>query len=243
MADRQDKVNFVIDSIMRHIKSNNLQPGDRLPSERTLAQMFSVGRPVVREAVGVLHVLNIIEVRKQGGIFVALPYGNSRFDYFRLYMQSGQISLSEVYDVRMILEVECIALAAENITDEQLDQLEDILSNVSIDDAEGFARADNTLHQLIYASTGNRALHLIMQTISTWTMASRNFSNIYEEVRKIVHADHKEIYLALKSRDVERCRNSMRQHILHLEQIDYIGDTIIKTELSKLLDNCECAAD
>lgn len=151
-AERQIKADKVVDLILKYIKDNNLQAGSRLPSERVLVEMFSVGRPAIREATRILSILGIIEIRQQGGMFVADPERRSRLDYFRLYMQSGQISLTEVLETRLILEVECIALAAEHITDEQLDRIGKIISNVSIDDVEGFAEADSTLHSVIYAS-------------------------------------------------------------------------------------------
>ena len=233
-AERQIKADKVVDLILKYIKDNNLQAGSRLPSERVLVEMFSVGRPAIREATRILSILGIIEIRQQGGMFVADPERRSRLDYFRLYMQSGQISLTEVLETRLILEVECIALAAEHITDEQLDRIGKIISNVSIDDVEGFAEADSTLHSVIYASTGNRALQLLMQTISMWTVISRGFSNSFEEVRQIVHSDHRNIYHALRARDVEKCRESMRQHIQHLSQIHHISDVVMKEELAKL---------
>lgn len=228
------KADMIVDLILKYIKDNDLKPGDRLPSERAMAELFGVNRATLREAARILSVVNIIEIRQQGGMFVSKLGSNSRFDYFKLCMQSGQISMAEIFETRLIMEVECIALAAVNITDEQLDALEETISSVSIYDPEGFAKADETLHSIIYASTGNRALQLLMQTVSMWTVVSRRFSNSYEDVRRIVHADHEAIYLALRNHDVDKCRDCMRQHILHLKKIQDIQDTMLKAEFAKL---------
>ena len=186
--------------------------------------------------------MNVIEIRQQGGMFVTQLDGQSDLDFFQLYMKSGQISLTEVTEARLILEVACVALAATHITEEELDKIERLLRDVSIDDAEGFAEADRDLHRAIYASTGNRALQLLMQTVSMWTVVSRNFSNAFREVREIVHMDHLRICAALRARDVERSRECMRQHILHIDHIQTISDSIVKAELSKMLDTARVDA-
>ena len=106
--------------------------------------------------------------------------------------------------------------------------------SVSIDDPDGFAEADSALHRIIYSASGNRALRLLMQTVSMWTAVSRSFSNTFREVRALSHADHQNIYLALCEHDVEKSKASMRQHLLHINSINDIGNTIMKAELSKL---------
>ena len=228
-AEKQHKAEKTIDLILRYIKENNLHPGDRLPSERAFSEMFSVGRPVVREAARVLSMLNIIEIRQQGGMFVTDLNDGTPLDCFQLFMKSGQISLAEVMETRMIL-----GLAAKNITDEQLVAIHELLTTVSIDDPDGFAEADSALHRIIYSASGNRALQLLMQTVSMWTAVSRSFSNTFREVRALSHADHQNIYLALSEHDVEKSKASMRQHLLHINSINDIGNTIMKAELSKL---------
>lgn len=229
-------VEKTFNSILKYIRDNHLRPGDRLPSERALGEMLSVGRPVIREATRVLSVMNVIEIRKQGGMFVAEFDGDSQIETFRLYVQMGQISLKEVLEARLVIEVECIGLAAANITDEQLDKLDEILSSVSVEDAKNFAEADKALHQAIYTSTGNRAMQLIAGTIGKWSIISRSFSNSFIEVREVVHKDHENIVKALRSRNVEASKEAMRQHLMHLNQINAVHD-MMQVELSALMDN------
>lgn len=122
----------------------------------------------------------------------------------------------------------------EKQTDEQLAAIHELLTTVSIDDPDGFAEADSALHRIIYSASGNRALQLLMQTVSLLTAVSRSFSNTFREVRALSHADHQSIYLALCEHDVEKSKASMRQHLLHINSINDIGNTIMKAELSKL---------
>lgn len=234
--EAQGQSDRAMDLILKTIKDNNMQPGDRLPSEREMSERFCIGRQSIREAIKVLSMMNILEVRKQGGTFVSKSDSSSRYDYFKFYLQSGQISMSEIFETRMILEVECIAQAAKNITQEQLEMIRQSITNVNIDDVEGFAEADRLLHDTIYAATGNRALEILMQTVKMWTVVSQTLTNSYREVRQLVQNDHLEIYMALKKRDSDLCREAMRQHLLHLSRIQYVSDTVIREELAKLLD-------
>ncbi len=235
-AERQAQSDRALDLILKNIKDNNLQPGDRLPSEREMSDLFSIGRQSIREAIKVLSMMNILEVRKHGGTFVSRSDISSKYDYFKFYLQSGQISISEIFETRLIMEGECIALAAKNITEEQLEAIKHSVSNLNIDDVEGFAEADRLLHDTIYAATGNRALQLLMQTVKMWTVVSQNLTNSYQEVRQLVQKDHINICDALTKRDPDLCREAMRQHILHLNHIHYVSDTIVREELARLLD-------
>lgn len=225
-----------ISLILRYIKDNNLQPGDRLPAEREMAERFSVSRQSLREAIKVLSMMNFLEVHKQGGTFVSSPSATTRFDKLNFFLKSGQLTLSEIFEARMIMEQECIALASQRITDNQLKTIKNALSGVDIDDAEAFAAADRVIHSTIYAAAGNRAMELLMQTVKMWTVVSQGFTNSYREVRELVQKDHVLIYEALCSHDAARCREAMRKHILHLDRIHYVSDTLIREELAKILD-------
>ncbi len=233
---KKSKSDIAMSAILKYIKSNNLQMGDRLPSEREMAELFMVGRPAIREAIKVLCMMNILEVRQQGGTFVSNFTTNSTYDQFKLFLHSGRISMNEIFETRLILETECITLAAKRITDEQLKTLKDTISSVDIDDVEGFAEADRVLHDTIYAASGNHALEYLMQTVKMWTVASQSFTNSFEEVRRLVHKDHLEIYDALSRHDPELSREAMRKHITNLGKIHHVSDTVVRNELAKLLD-------
>lgn len=221
--------------ILEYIKENRLSAGARLPSEREMSETFEVGRQSVREAIKVLCMMNILEVRKQGGTFVAKPMPNSRYDLFKFYLQSGQISMAEIFEARMALEVECIALAAKNITDSQLEIIRNNVLHVDIDDESAFAEADRELHSTIYTATGNRAFEILMQTVKMWTVVSRSLTNSYREVRTLVQSDHLLIYEALSKRDPGLCREAMRKHMQHVDRLHYVSDIVIREEISRLL--------
>ena len=235
-SEVQSQTDRALTMILKYIKDNDLQAGDRLPSEREMSELFSVGRQALREAIRVLCMMNILEVHKQGGTFVSSYDRNSRYDLFKFFLQSGRISMAEIFEARLIMETECISLAVENITEEQLATIRNSISNVDIDDLEGFAEADRILHNTIYAATGNRAMELLMQTVKMWTVVSQGVTNSYREVRELVQKDHLMILEGLSTRNRELCREAMRKHLMHLDQVHYVSDTVVREKLAKLLE-------
>ena len=141
----------------------------------------------------------------------------------------------ELFELRLMLETECIGMAATKITDEQLEHIRQTITGASIDDPEAFSAADIEMHKTIYMATGNLPLQLIMETINGWNVENRQYTNSFVEVRRIVQRDHVDIYCALQHRDPESCRKSMRQHILHLQKIDDISRNALQQSYSNLL--------
>lgn len=239
MAEKENitQSEAAIDAIIKYITEQGLKPGDKLPSEREFAEIIGVGRPAVREAARALNVVNIIEVRQQDGMYVASAAEDTKYEYFRLHMQAGKFDMAQLYELRMILETACIGMAAKRITQDQLQELEHVITATSVDDPEGFGEADRRMHEIIYESTGNQLLRQLMRTVGEWTVISRKYTNPHEEVRKIVYYDHLNICKALQSRDEMKCIASMQRHIQHLEKIEDINQNAMKIEYSKLLNN------
>lgn len=232
-----NKSEATVNAIINYITTNHLKPGDRLPSERELASMFGVSRPAVREAAFALSTIGIIETRQQAGMYLASVDKKTKLDSFRLQMQAGQFNRKDLYELRRVLEGECAALAARNITADQLATIVATMENVSIDDPEGFAQADLVLHRTIYAAAGNLPLQMMMETIGFWSTSNRQYTNSFLDVRKLVHYDHQSIFEAIAAHDPERSRKAMYRHIQNLEEIDEVSLTVLAQRYSQLLQN------
>ncbi|MDO4343348.1 MAG: FCD domain-containing protein [Eubacteriales bacterium] len=231
---RSSSLDKTLNMIFEYIKKNNLKYGDRLPSERDFAEMFHIGRQAVREATHVLQYLNVIEIKKQGGMFICGEEKFNSLDYFNIYIQIGQLPLTDIYEARRILEVECISLAAQNMSDDKINEISDIVQRASVDDPKEFAEADRILHQAICEATNNKALQILMRTVHSWSGVSRNYSTTFREARELSHMDHNNIINALKKHDVEAAKKSMDVHIQHLAKINYIGEKLVKDVLGEM---------
>lgn len=221
-ANTERAVNAIID----HIVVNKLSPGDKLPSERDLAELIGVGRPSVREALKIASAFGIVSIKQYDGLYVAERESRVLSLPFKIRMDMGQFDLAQLFELRRIFEVEVMKLTAGRITDEQIVKLEGILEKEDVENASQFAECDTEFHSTIYESTGNAFLVMLMQIVNELSSLSRRITGTFEETRYIVHSDHVEILNSLKSRDPARCGKSMLNHIDHLQKIIEIDTTV-----------------
>lgn len=208
-----------VQDIIDMITDGELKKGDKLPSERELAEKLAVGRPTIREALRIADAFGIVDIRKYDGIYVAGSEPAKISAPFKVRMEMGQFNLAQLFEMRRIFEVEIIKIAAERIDDATVAQLEDILDREDVHNAVQFAKCDSEFHTNIYKSTGNEFLVMIMQIVNELSSISRKVTGRFEETRKIVHNDHIAILEGLRNRDVQKCADSMLQHIDHLQKI------------------------
>jgi len=126
-----------------------LKPGDRLPPERELAQNYGVSRTVVREAVHALTARGLLEVRSRSGVVVSTPTAEQVSHSITSFLRAGfpELDYRKVMEVRLHLEVQIAALAAERRTDHDLRQMERILeSYIDVRVLAEFVRWDMAFH-------------------------------------------------------------------------------------------------
>ena len=156
----------IVDQIKEIIFSGGLQPGDRLPTEKELAQNLNVSRPTLREALIVLEAIGLIEVRPREGSIVKSVVPQSIHDPIQDMIHVEPNKVLELFEVRKIVDAEGAAMAAERATDEELDAIRELAKRLAAEVADRktildlevaklyqktfFAMADAT-HNSIYA--------------------------------------------------------------------------------------------
>jgi DNA-binding FadR family transcriptional regulator len=187
--------------------------GQRLPSERELAQSYAVSRPTVREALIALELDGLVEVRTGSGVYVTAvaPRGG----------KAGAMDIGpfELLEARRAIESEACALAATRISDEEIEQLETLLAemNSAADDAVAAEDADRRFHLLIANTTRNSAMLASVQML--WDARARSPQTQLLSVK--AHAagvtpridEHAAILQALKERNPGAARHAMRNHL------------------------------
>ena len=195
------------------VLSGDVSPGDKLPSERDLAAMLKVSRPSIREAMVALEVSGLIEVRTGSGIYVA----DQKLQQPAVVADEG-IGPFEILEMRLLIEPEVCALAAERISDDQLQQLRNIYDEMhrtaGTPEIEAY---DSQFHQLIAEAAQNTP---IARTISwLWALRvqsglSRGFHRlIIEEGVYPMFDEHEAIFKSLQNRDPEAAKKAMLKHI------------------------------
>lgn len=145
----------VADAINSYIRQNHLAPGDKIPSERVLAEQLGTGRNSVREALRVLEHEGIIEVKTGRGAFVTQ---SSPTDSIYVKMIKG--NFLELLELKTALEQEAVRRLTHRATPEQLDRLEDFLLVMEEDARRNtFSTAnDRNFHKRIWELCGNKLL-------------------------------------------------------------------------------------
>ena len=195
------------------VSSGEVGAGDKLPSERDLAEMLQVSRPSIREAMIALEVSGVIEVRTGSGIYVA---DQSRRLSSRVADEG--IGPFEILEMRLLIEPETCALAAERISDDQLEQLRKIYNEMGRTNGTSEAEAfDSQFHNLIAEAAENTA---IARTVS-WLWVLRDQSELSRGFHRLIIKEgvypvldeHTAIFNALKNRNPDEARKAMREHL------------------------------
>ncbi len=188
-------------------------PGERLPSERDLAEEFGVSRPTIREAMIALEIAGLIEAKQGSGAFVLkrLPPARPAPE-----LDIGPFELTEA---RRLIEAEVCALAAKTISDAEIVELEQILSDMADEndrDLHGDL-ADRRFHVTIASATRNAALVSIVENLWDLRYASPLCREMLARAREVGLRprldDHRDILTALKARDPVASRAAMKSHL------------------------------
>ena len=141
---------MVMEQIKNIVKKGELKTGDKLPSERDLCEKLEVSRASVREALRALQMLGLIESKHGEGNFINENFENSLLEPLSIVFLLLGSKSEDVFELRKVIEPETAALAAKNITDEQLIELKEIMDELNNNsDAEICASLDKKFHYKI----------------------------------------------------------------------------------------------
>jgi GntR family transcriptional repressor for pyruvate dehydrogenase complex len=205
--------------LMEHIDHENLQPGEVLPSEHKLAELFGVSRPVVREALRSLSAQGVVSVVSGKGAIVQPVDDQLLQIFFTRILHTGQSSAIDLMGVRKQLECYGATLAAKHRQPEELSELSATIGHMKKalekNDLNAYADQDVTFHLQIAAATHNEPLSFLIQSIrialkqivmeglQRW--ATRNQLNRVQEV-------HEQIFAAIQNQDAKAAEKWMMIH-------------------------------
>ena len=220
----------IIEQIKTLISKGKLRPGDRLMSERELAEKMQVGRSAVREAFRALEAMRIIEIKPGEGTYIREANTDYIIESLTLLLGSEDQSTRELMELRKILEEECAYLAATRRTEGDLKAMRMYLAE--LDTASSLGRigydSDLAFHYSIYKATGNAIIFRLMATLRDTVRHA-----LHEVLDELVssnsatprqlYQEHVFIYQTIASGDPRAAREAMRSHL----------DTALKGVLNK----------
>ena len=214
----------IVEQIKQLIKNGELNPGDKLLSERELSERLGVSRASVREALSALEIMGLIEVKQGEGTFIRQTSIDSIIGPMALILSMENDSLLELLEVRKVMEVEAAGLAAERATQEQLDEMRGALEQMASDLNEGKLgeSADLVFHYAIYKATHNSVLLRLMNTVSDSMQqnirTNRQRQYVLPNNPQKLLKEHQGIYEAISARDGKLARKRMHEHLLKVEK-------------------------
>jgi len=205
--------------IMEVITADKLKPGDQLPPERELAVMLGTSRPSLREALQALKARGYLDIRHGAGVFVADPATTRSL---RQAMSADTISLTELFDMREVLELPAAEWAARTARTDGQHKLAEVAqaydtlrraSEPAVPDWTELQRLDAQFHMRIAEAAGNRFLtrtNGVLQEILAKTMdTTLQIPGRLEKSRD----EHRYILEALLAGDSAAARRAARSHI------------------------------
>lgn len=219
-AIRQSKVSEdIVEQIKKLIRDGQLKPGERLPSERQLAQILEVGRSSLREAINSLAMMGLVEVRQRKGIYVGTVSTPLISDPLRQMMAADRNSFKDLYDIRIDIEVASAMAAAENRSEEQLAVIASCLASMRGADGDHsyHTQSDLTFHLAIAEATDNfLRLHIIKEIFdiarSQLNIALETITALQGNI-DVIYRQHSEIYKAISDKNRQGAGAAMRSHL------------------------------
>jgi GntR family transcriptional repressor for pyruvate dehydrogenase complex len=214
-------------ALQHRIQHDGLGPGDFLGREEDLAAEFGVSRPTLREALKLLASGNLIRANKGpgGGIFVAHTADQgvrrSLSDSVDMMIETGAVSLEELLEARILLEVPLAGLAALQASEETVDRLRAALAaeTAANGDMDAIHAADTEFHREIAAAAGNK----IAQALTGWVfevLQPRLLIQLRDAVvPRAVLDQHTALLKAIEKGDRTRAERAMREHLLYLRDV------------------------
>ncbi|WP_303722484.1 FadR/GntR family transcriptional regulator [Malonomonas rubra] len=215
----------IVDQIKELISRGELNPGQRIPSERELASFLGVSRPSVREAIMVLEAMGFLESRQGGGTYVRSLADVTMADPLaNMVERRDPRMLHALTEVRIGLETWSAYLAAKRAEDSEIERLRELYATM-VEQAEtgGWdAEIDSEFHLTITAATHNtlqvHVLNTIQSLFQTTIMVALSEFYSKEGYIELLLSHHREIMEAIADHDPERARDKMMEHLTLVEE-------------------------
>lgn len=222
--DNREVQNSIISKIRDLINNKNLEPGEKLPSERMLSEKFEVSRSSVREAIQKLEFYGLLKSIPQSGTFVAnigiIAMNGMIEDILRL----EDSDFKSLVETRILLELKTVRLAALRRTDENLKHLKETLDayNKKVLNGEDAVQEDLLFHLAIAKASGNSTMNTFMLTITPQIITDFEKYHVCDINQAVLGIkEHEDIYKAIKAQDPKLAKEKMKIHFSILYQYCY----------------------
>jgi len=214
-ASRNTLAESVAEQLIALILEGHFKPGDRLPSQQELSEKLQVGRSTVREALGSLATMGLVDMKQGQGTFVKELDARAivRPDLFATIINRSLTD--QLLEARQIFEPEIASLAAQRATDEDLDAMREIITKceAAIAAGQSLHRLSPEFHRTVARGAHNEVLSMCVESIVI-PLAERGL--LLEEKPGYLEWElesHRGVYESIAQQDGDRARDAMARHI------------------------------
>ncbi len=221
-------VHQVMDRIKMHIASGKYKPGDRVPTEQELSQMFGVGRSSIREAIKIFNYLGVMESKTALGTYICDRSNISR-EAISWAMLLGKEDLGMVIEFRGALELWPFLLLTERyhrkdpeaveVIQKLVIVLEKMNKAIEVGDRKTVIETDYEFHDTIIRSAENLLFSDIYEVLRSFLYDAIDISQQeFSSQKQIIH-EHRRLYNALRSGDMTKAKNTFYRHIYMVKEL------------------------
>lgn len=224
--DNKEAINIVIAKIRDYINFKNLEPLDKIPSERMLSEKFEISRTTVREAIQKLEFYGILKSIPQSGTFVAnigkIAINGIIDDILRL----GTSDFKSLVETRILLELKTVRLAAARRTVDDLIKIKNALDAFSekVNNGEDAVQEDLIFHLAIAKASGNSTINDLMLIITPEILTNFEKFHVCDKIENegvnIIN-EHTEVYEAIVAQNPQLAKQKMKEHFKVLYEYCY----------------------
>jgi GntR family transcriptional repressor for pyruvate dehydrogenase complex len=218
---RKNKVYEEVAKQIERLILKKLKPGDKLPSERELAELLQVSRSSIRDAIRSLELVGLVEPRQGAGTIVREVSAETWVNPIANALERRKELVTELLDFRKMLEPPLAARAATHASVEEVSEMEDILKRQEEKLSQGDAAIaeDSEFHYNIALASGNTVVLKVIDTLMDLLRDTRERSLQVAGRSQKSLAGHRRILAAIKRHDAEAAKAAMRRHIEDVEEI------------------------
>lgn len=223
-SDNKEIQSKIISSIRELINFKNLEPGDKLPSERMLSDKFGVSRSNIREAIQKLEFYGILHSKPQSGTFVANIGVVAMNGMLEDILELEEPDFKSLVETRILLELKTVRLAANRRTEEDLVRLKTALEAYRDKTLKGedAVQEDLLFHLAIAKASGNSTMNTLMLIITPEIITNFEKYHVCNENQSFLGIqEHQDIYDAIRDQDPQLAKEKMKVHFKTLYQYCY----------------------
>ena len=222
-AENNNTHNSIISKIRDLINFKNLEPGDKLPSERMLSEKLDVSRSLIRESIQKLEFYGLLNSIPQSGTFITQIGVTAMNGMIDDILKLEDPEFKSLVETRILLELKTARLAALRRTEEDLILIQEALNayKSKVSKGEDALEEDLLFHLAIARASGNSTLNRLMLIITPGIITNFEKYHVCDEDKTFRIKEHQDVFDAIKEKNPKKAKEKMKAHFKMLYQYCY----------------------